>query len=225
VSVAVVVPAAGLGVRLGPGEPKALRELAGESLLVRAVRSLLVSGQVGQVVVAAPAGAERTVEALLAPVVDDAVLTVVAGGQTRRESVAAGLAALAGDVDVVLVHDAARPLVPGAVVDRVIGAVRAGAPAVVPVLPVTDTIKRVDGDVVVETVDRAPLRAVQTPQGFDPAVLARAHREATAAATDDAGMVEEIGVTVRVVAGAAEALKITHAFDLAVAEAVLRARA
>lgn len=233
-SVAAIVPAAGLGVRLGPGAPKALRELAGEPLLVHAARSLLSGGEVDQLVIVAPPDDVDGVRRLLAgcdsdwdPGSDsdwDPDCDVVAGGSTRRESVAAGLRALNSDVDVVLVHDAARPLVPAEVVARVVSAVRAGAGAVVPVLAVTDTIKRVRAGEVVETIDRSALRAVQTPQGFDRAVLERAHTETTSDVTDDAGMVEALGLGVQVVDGHAEAFKITHSFDLAVAEAVLRAR-
>src|SRR6266536_69335 len=135
-SVAAVVPAAGRGERLGGELPKAFRLLGGAPLLVHAVRSLLASRHVGMVVVAAPADRLAEVRALLGPGV-----TAVAGGEHRQASVAAALAALPSDVDVVLVHDAARPLVPVSIVDAVAGAVLAGAPAVVPVLPVADTLK------------------------------------------------------------------------------------
>jgi 2-C-methyl-D-erythritol 4-phosphate cytidylyltransferase len=209
-------------VRLGDGPPKALRDLAGQPLLVHAVRSVLGSAHVSRVVVAAPPEALDDVARLLADWSEPA--RVVAGGYTRRASVAAGLAALPVDADIVLVHDAARPLVPSRVVDRVVDAVLAGAPAVVPVLPVTDTIKRVEADVVIETVDRSALRAAQTPQGFRREILARAHVETTSEATDDAGLVEEIGLPVHTVEGSDEALKITRPFDLIVAEAILAAR-
>jgi 2-C-methyl-D-erythritol 4-phosphate cytidylyltransferase len=222
VTAAVIIPAAGHGVRLGGGPPKALRNLAGQPLLLHAVRSVLGSAHVGRVVVAAPPDAIDEVGRLLSVMTDRAL--VVAGGDTRRASVAAGLATLPAAADVVLVHDAARPLVPSEVVDRVVEAVVAGAPAVVPVVPVMDTIKRVEGDAVVETVDRSALRAAQTPQGFRREVLVRAHAETTTDATDDAGLVEEIGLRVRSVDGADEALKITRPFDLFVAEAILAAR-
>ena len=220
-TVAALVPAAGLGVRLGPGAPKALRELAGEPLLVHAVRGLRAAGCVDHVVVAAPADAVADVQELLSAY--DVV--VVAGGATRQQSVAAALAAVPEQADVVLVHDAARCLTPPDVVARVVEAVRAGAEAVVPVLPVVDTVKRVEGDVVVETVDRTALRAVQTPQGFARAVLERAHAAAQEAHTDDAGLVERAGGTVVVVAGSEEAFKVTGPQDLLLAEAVLAARA
>jgi 2-C-methyl-D-erythritol 4-phosphate cytidylyltransferase len=218
--VGVVVPAAGAGTRLGPGAPKALRLLAGEPLLLHAVRRLRACPEVGPVVVAVPAGAEGEVTAMLAGL----GATVVAGGAERQDSVAAGLAGLPDGVDLVLVHDAARALVPTAVVSAVVRALRDGAEAVVPVLPVADTVKRVDADgVVVATVPRGDLRVVQTPQGFRRAVLERAH-SSSGPVTDDASMVEALGVAVRTVPGDPEAFKVTTAFDLQVAEAVLRGR-
>lgn len=213
-NVGVVVPAAGAGTRLGPGTPKALRLLAGEPLLVHAVRRLRACPSVGAVVVAAPPAAVDEVQALL----DGAI--VVPGGDARQDSVRAGLEALPSDIDLVLVHDAARALVPVAVVEAVIAALVAGAQAVVPVLPVVDTVKRVDGDVVVETVERADLRVIQTPQGFRRSVLERAHASGLPV-TDDASMVEALGVRVHVVDGSPEAFKVTTPFDLLVAEAVL----
>jgi 2-C-methyl-D-erythritol 4-phosphate cytidylyltransferase len=138
--VAVLVPAAGAGLRLGPGGPKALRLLAGEPLLVHAIRRVAEASSVRLIVVAAPAAELDSVRALLAPV---APVTVVAGGAERQESVALALAAVPPDVDIVLVHDAARALTPPELIESVAAAVRAGAPAVIPVLPVVDTIKEV----------------------------------------------------------------------------------
>jgi 2-C-methyl-D-erythritol 4-phosphate cytidylyltransferase len=218
VTVGVVVPAAGAGTRLGPGEPKALRLLAGEPLLLHAVRRLRACPDVEAVVVASPAHEVAAVQELLAGL--DA--TVVAGGAQRQDSVRLGLAALPVEVDLVLVHDAARPLVPVAVVASVVAALRAGAVAVVPVVPVADTVKRVAGEVVVATVEREQLRAAQTPQGFSRAVLEQAHAS-SGEATDDASMVEALGLPVVTVPGAPEAFKVTTPFDLRVAEAVLRA--
>lgn len=216
-TVAVVVPAAGRGERLGAGAPKALRTLAGRTLLDHAVERLRRAERVDLVVVAVPAGeADRLAEELS--------VTAVTGGADRQESVAAALAALPAEVDVVLVHDAARPLVPPALVDAVADAVLAGAPAVVPGLPVTDTIKRVDDDGhVLETPARASLRAIQTPQGFRRDVLERAHREVPPGTpvTDDAGLVELLGVPVLVVPGAEDAFKVTRPADLGRAEALL----
>ncbi|MDM8083472.1 2-C-methyl-D-erythritol 4-phosphate cytidylyltransferase [Cellulomonas cellasea] len=255
-SVAAIVTAAGSGSRLGHALPKALAPLGGTPLVVHAVRAILEGARgaapadrLERVVVTAPA--DRLPEfhqALRAAGLDGPLaetrLDVVAGGSTRQGSVAAGLAVLPPDVDVVLVHDAARALVPADVVRRVIGAVRAGHGAVVPALAVTDTIKRVgldeddapgSGDTqgwpVVETVAREELRAVQTPQGFARELLDRAHaagrgraHDEAVAASDDAGLVEQLGEPVWVVAGHADAAKITTPWDLAVAGLVLAGR-
>lgn len=223
-SVAAVVPAAGRGDRLGAGAPKALRMLRGEPLLVHAVRSLRADTDVGSVVLAAPADRVEAVADALEVAGLGADVTVVAGSGTRQDSVVRALTALPADADVVLVHDAARPLVPVEVIRRVLAAVRSGADAVVPVVPVADTVKRVEGDEVVATVDRGPLRQVQTPQGFRREVLERAYAAASDLLTDDAGLVERMGVPVHVVAGHAEAFKVTGPLDLLVAEAVLAAR-
>ena len=218
--VAVLVPAAGTGVRLGPGAPKALRLLAGEPLLVHAVRRVAAAPSVRSIVVAAPADAVETVHRLLAPV---AAITVVPGGAERQDSVAAALAAVPGDVDIVLVHDAARALAPPELVEAVAAAVRGGRPAVIPVLPVVDTVKEVGSDgLVLGTVDRSALRIVQTPQGFRRAVLAAAHAGAADPLTDDAGLVEKAGIPVSCIPGSELALKITRPLDLVIAEALLR---
>jgi 2-C-methyl-D-erythritol 4-phosphate cytidylyltransferase len=218
--VAALVPAAGTGVRLGPGPPKALRLLAGEPLLVHAVRRVAAAPSVRSIVVAASADDVETVRRLLAPV---AAITVVPGGAERQDSVAAALAAVPGDVDIILVHDAARALAPAELVEAVAAAVRAGRPAVIPVLPVADTVKEVGSDgLVLGTVDRSALRIVQTPQGFRRAVLAAAHAGAADPLTDDAGLVEKAGVPVSCIPGSELALKITRPLDLVIAEALLR---
>ena len=237
-TVAAVLTAAGSGSRLGHDLPKALVPVAGAPLVVHAARALLTAraadgARVTQLVVTAPAAELTTVAALLGEVVDglddDVRLDVVEGGRTRQESVAAGLAELAADVDVVLVHDAARPFAPRRLVARVVDAVRGGHAAVVPGLPVVDTVKRVgEGDAtgrpVLETVPRADLVAVQTPQGFARDVLERAHvvgsgraGDESTAASDDAGLVEAAGVPVWVVPGDDRAAKVTTPRDLEVA--------
>jgi 2-C-methyl-D-erythritol 4-phosphate cytidylyltransferase len=226
---AAIVPAAGRGERLGPGEPKALRELAGQPLLVHAVRVLAEARSVDVIVVAAPEGEESRVQRMLVPVVGSTELRVVVGGATRQRSVSLALQALPDDVDVVLVHDAARPLVPDDVVDAVTAAVRSGADAVVPAVPVTDTIKQVDPAGRVEaTVDRSQLRAAQTPQGFARIVLESAHRDAAEQgledASDDAGLVEHFGRPVLVIPGSEDGFKVTRPIDLVLAEAVLARR-
>lgn len=218
-AVAALVPAAGLGVRLGAGA-KAFVLLRGEPLLRHAVRRLLGSECVDRVVVAVAAdqhdSAERCTGDLGRPV------RVVTGGAERTDSVAAALAA-AGDPEFVLVHDAARCLVPAAVIRTVVESLRAGHRAVLPVLPVTDTLKHVDaGGNVCGTVDRSSLRAAQTPQGFATELLHRAYRARRPdPVTDDAALVEALGEPVLTVPGHQHAFKITTSRDLQVAETVL----
>jgi len=229
VRAAAIVPAAGRGERLGPGEPKALRELAGQPLLAHAIRALAEARSVDVIVVAAPSGEEARVSTLLHPVAGETELHVVTGGETRQKSVALALSVIPDDVDVVLVHDAARPLVPGDVIDAVTSAVRSGADAVVPAVAVTDTIKQVDTAGRVEaTVDRSQLRAAQTPQGFARIVLESAHRDAAEQgledASDDAGLVEHFGRPVMVIPGSEDGFKVTRPLDLVLAEAVLARR-
>jgi 2-C-methyl-D-erythritol 4-phosphate cytidylyltransferase len=214
--VAVLVVAAGLGLRLGAGTPKALQLLAGQPLLAHALARVTAAPSVGCVVVAAPPAEVAAVRQLAGPEV-----TVVAGGQTRQASVAAALAAVPDGYGIVLVHDAARALAPTALVEAVAAAVRDGAEAVIPVLPVVDTIKEVAAGTVVGTVDRSVLRAVQTPQGFRRAVLAAAHAAGADEHTDDAGLVEKLGLPVGTVPGDEAAFKITRPVDLVFAEALL----
>lgn len=231
-----IIVAAGSGTRLGAEQPKALVDLAGWPLVRHAAHRMSLAG-CDEIVVAAPASHSHAIsEAVFAG--DQSALpvmaggTVVTGGCTRQESVARALrGADPRKVEVVLVHDAARPLAPVAMIRAVIEAVRGGANAVIPGLPVADTIKRVDGGVVAATLDRSELIAVQTPQGFDFPTLYRAHRAGRelavseeTAVSDDAGLVERFGdVPVTVVPGAAQAMKITTAADLAFAEAMLAA--
>ena len=181
------------------------------------------------IVVAAPDDEESAVRLLLDPIVADTELVVVTGGETRQQSVAAALSVLPDDVDVVLVHDAARPLVPSETIDAVANAVRHGADAVVPSIPVADTIKQVDAAGRVEaTIDRDVLRAAQTPQGFARIVLESAHRlaidEGLDDLTDDAGLVERAGLPVMVIPGSEDGFKVTRPLDLILAEAVLARR-
>jgi 2-C-methyl-D-erythritol 4-phosphate cytidylyltransferase len=216
-TVAAILVAAGDGRRLGAAVPKAFCEVRGRTLLDHAVGPFAAHAGVRDLVVVAPAG---LLDRSKLEVGDEA--TVVAGGATRQQSVRAGLAALAPDVDAVLVHDVARPFVPAELIDRVLAALADGADAVIPARPVTDTIKRVsERGVVAETLDRSALWAVQTPQGFRRSVLVAAH-EATLSSdvTDDAGLVEASGGAVVVVDGADEAFKITRPWDLVLAEAV-----
>lgn len=219
-----VVPAAGSGERLAAGVPKAFFHLDGRTLVERAVRGLLESGVVDRVVVAVPA--DRTGQAKL---ILGREATVVAGGANRGESVSRALAAVADaeQPNFVLVHDAARALTPPGLVVRVVDALRAGHSAVVPALPLSDTVKAVDANgVVLGTPDRAGLRAVQTPQGFATELLLRAYQRAAdltgADFTDDASMIEHIGGQVQVVDGDPLAFKITTRLDILLAQAIVR---
>lgn len=215
---AAVVPAAGRGERLGAELPKALVQVGGRTLVEHAV-SALRAGGADLVVVAAPPELVARMAALLPDCV------VVPGGAERQDSVRLALTALPDDVDVVLVHDAARAFVPPGVVTRVVDAVRGGADAVVPVVPLADTVKQVDAEgVVVRTVDRVSLRAAQTPQGFGRDVLLRAHAGGVTGATDDVALVEAQGLTVLTVPGSPEAFKVTTVHDLEVAEALVARR-
>ena len=220
-----VLTAAGSGSRLGCEVPKALVELSGRPLVWWAARGLRAGG-VGTIVVTAPAA---SLDEFRVGIADIGGVEVVAGSdRSRQASVALGLAALGqrNEGDVVLVHDAARPLTPAQVTARVIDAVRAGAGAVIPVLPVTDTLKSVDASgVVTGTPRRADMVAVQTPQGFRWDVLMRAHEagaslgaDEAVAATDDAGLVEAIGAVVHTVAGDERSLKVTRPLDLSLAQ-------
>jgi 2-C-methyl-D-erythritol 4-phosphate cytidylyltransferase len=220
-SVVALVPAAGRGERLGGSVPKALVKVRGEPLLVHAVRGLLRAGCVDRVVVSAPMSQVDTAAAVLGSAGVDA--QVVPGGASRTQSVRLALRA-ADQPRIVLVHDAARAFTPAEVIRAVVAAVAAGAPAVIPVLPVADTVKRVDpSGVVVDTPDRSVLRIVQTPQGFRGDVLSQAYAtHPDDVVTDDAGLVERLGVPVTTVPGHPHAMKITTPFDLSVAESVLR---
>lgn len=212
-----VVTAAGSGERLGAGIPKAFVDLGGRTMLERAVDGLVDSGVVDRVVVAAP---PDRVDATMLILGERA--TVVAGGPERPETVRRALAAV-GDPQFVLVHDAARPLTPVEQIQRVVAALHDGVRAVIPVLPVVDTIKAVDANgVVLGTPERSGLRAVQTPQGFDTDLLRRAYERAgSAVVTDDASLVEFLGTPVHTVAGDTLAFKITTPLDLKLAKAVL----
>ena len=216
-----IVAAAGSGSRLGADRPKALVPLAGRPLVSWAVEGLLAGG-VDEVVVTVPPADREAFAAALPPSV-----RIVDGGGTRTASVRAGLAALPGAEapDVVLVHDAARPLTPPDAVARVLDALRAGARAVVPVLPVVDTTVLVaDDGTVADAVPRAALRRVQTPQGFHRATLEAAYAALPDGAelTDDAAVVRAAGIPVATVPGDERSAKITVPHDLDVAEGQVR---
>ena len=230
--VGVVIVAAGQGRRLGGGVPKQYRELAGVPMLLRSLRPFVGHPEVAHTVVALPAEDAARPPAWLGEVLGGSP-SLVAGGAERSDSVAQALAALPGNCTVVLVHDAARPLVDRAVIDGVIAAARGGEGAV-PAIPVGDTLKEAtrlpaagrDHDVHVQrTVPRERLYRAQTPQGFPRAILEEAHAQARHAgepATDDAAMVERLGVPVRLVPGAARNFKVTTEDDFHLADLLLR---
>jgi 2-C-methyl-D-erythritol 4-phosphate cytidylyltransferase len=218
--VAAIIPAAGSGVRLGADVPKAFLALGGLSLLTRS--ALAMSTVADVLIIAAPVDGLDEASAQLAQV--DAEIHIVAGGEHRQESVAKALRMVPADVSIVLVHDAARPHVPIEVTQSVVEAIRNGAKAVIPVLPLVDTIKRVNNqNVAIETVDRNQLRRVQTPQGFDRATLDLAYQNPEVVATDDAGLMDALGIAVITVAGDDRSLKITTMADVQHALSLLEA--
>jgi len=219
--VSVIVVAAGSGTRLGADVPKAFVALGGVSLLERSLHAVAGMREPVQAIVVAPPALLDDTSALSSAVGAPSV-TVVAGGTTRQQSVALGLAHVADSVEVVLVHDAARALAPSTLFDRIVAEVDARGHGVIPGLPVSDTIKRVDahGDIH-ETVDRSVLSAVQTPQGFPRAVLEAAYAAAVSDQTDDAGLVTALGLPVSVIAGDELAFKVTTPADLQRAEQVV----
>ena len=212
-----IVSAAGSGQRLGAGIPKAYVELCGRTILEHAVDGLLGSGVITRIVVAVPAYRVAETSALL-----DGRADVVAGGAERHDTVRLALDHI-GDPEFVVVHDAARPLTPVEQIRRVVAALAEGQRAVVPVVPVVDTIKAIDANgVVLGTPERSGLRAVQTPQGFATDLLRRAYQRAgSVAVTDDASLVENLGIPVHTVEGDPLAFKVTTPLDLRLARAVL----
>ncbi|WP_028476307.1 2-C-methyl-D-erythritol 4-phosphate cytidylyltransferase [Nocardia sp. CNY236] len=213
-----MVPAAGRGVRLGEATPKAFVTIGGTPMVRLAVERLIASAAVDRIIVMAPSDLVRRAAAVV-PTSDS--VRVVVGGAERVDSVRAGIAA-APDATHYLVHDAARALTPPALIARIAAELRAGCPAVVPALSVADTIKAVDSaGAVTGTPDRAGLRAIQTPQGFSADLLRRAYAAEGADVTDDAGLVERLGVRVATIPGDPLAFKITTPLDLVLANAVL----
>ena len=216
-----MVVAAGRGARAGGEVPKQYRPIAGVPMVIRALRPFTSHPAVAQVVlVLPPADAEHPPGFIQE--IAGGPLVLVAGGAERRDSVAAGLAALAPECAVVLVHDAARPFVPRDVIDAVIAAARQGEGAV-PAVPLSDTVKETtagDDTRVERTIPRDRLWRVQTPQGFPRQMISRAHARAAEAAPapDDAALVEATGGAVRLVPGSAVNLKITTRDDFVLAE-------
>ncbi len=218
-----VLVAAGEGARLGGDRPKAFAPLAGRALLAESLERLDGSDWVDAIVVVVPEGWEEPAILLSEELVASKVSAVVVGGATRADSVAAGVAEVPLDALVILVHDAARPLVDEATLERLLSALATGADGVIPVISVTDTVKRVAGDRVVETVDRDGLVVAQTPQAFVADRLRSALAGEHGGATDCASLVEQRGGRVAVVPGSSRLLKVTTRDDLGLVELMLQA--
>jgi 2-C-methyl-D-erythritol 4-phosphate cytidylyltransferase len=221
--VAIVV-AAGAGERLGGDVPKAFVPVGDVPMLVRSVRAALGCPAVGSVVVAVPEGFESLARELIEPV---GAVTVVAGGASRQTSVRVALDAVEPQAEIVVVHDAARPFARSSLFSAVIAALE-DADGAIPIVPLADTVKRVEDGWVVSTPARDSLAAAQTPQAFDARVLRETHRLAAAAAlefTDDAGMLEWGGYRVRAIEGEPGNFKVTTAADLGRANELARSAA
>jgi 2-C-methyl-D-erythritol 4-phosphate cytidylyltransferase len=219
-SVWAVIVAAGRGERLGLDRPKAFANLNGRPLLAESLERLEWSEWVDSIVVSAPPDWEEPVILLAEELGCGKVLSVVPGGDSRAASVRAGLAEVSEDAAVTLVHDAARPVLPEEVIERLMTTLNEGWDGVVPGLPVADTVKRLDGDQVVETLDRGSLVGAQTPQAF----ISSALRDAAAGgddATDCAALVEARGGRIKVVPGDRRLVKVTEPADLEMVEAWL----
>ena len=209
-----VLAAAGRGERLGAGQPKSFAALGGRPLLAESLERLEASDWIDAIVVAAPPGWEEPAILLAEELGAGKVNASVTGGRSRAESVRLALAEVPDEAAVVLVHDAARPVLAEEVIERVLAPLSEGWDAVVPALPVVDTVKRVRGDEVIETLDREGLVAVQTPQAFLLPVLRGALAGDLARASDCSALVEARGGRVRVVAGDRRLLKVTSKADL-----------
>ena len=217
-----VLVAAGRGERMGSDRPKAFANLNGRPLLAESLERLDASEWIEALVVVTPEEWEEPTILLAEELGAGKVHSAVPGGATRQESVRRGLAEVPKDAAVVVVHDAARPLLPADVLERVVGSLGEEWDGVVPGLPLADTVKRTEGDAVAETVDREGLYVAQTPQGFFAGSLRRAF-EGRHEATDCAGLVEASGGRIRIVEGDRRLVKVTTPDDLAFVETLLRA--
>ena len=220
--VAVVVPAGGVGRRLGSPTPKQFLRLGQTSILALTVGHFVRHPAVSDVIVAAPSAYLERTRRALAGVRGGARVQVVAGGAERQESVWLGMQAAPDDVAVIVVHDAVRPFITRVLIDRVIAAARANGGAIC-ALPIAETVKRVRDGVVETTIDRSALWAVQTPQAFRGSLLREAHEKARRDAfvgTDESMLVERLGHSVTVVRGLPENIKITTQDDLRRARAI-----
>jgi 2-C-methyl-D-erythritol 4-phosphate cytidylyltransferase len=209
-----VLAAAGRGERLGGRRPKAFAKLRDRPLLAESLERLEASGWIDAIVIVAPPGWEEPSILVAEELACTKVVACATGGETRAESVRSGVAEVADEADVIVVHDAARPVLPEEVIERVLRALNEGWDGAVPGLPLADTVKRVQNAQVVETLPREELVAVQTPQAFLAPVLRDALAGVLAGATDCAALVEARGGRVTVVTGDLRLLKVTDQADL-----------
>jgi 2-C-methyl-D-erythritol 4-phosphate cytidylyltransferase len=218
-----VLVAAGRGERLGLDRPKAFAPLKGRPLLAESLERLEASEWVDGIVIVAPEGWEEPAILLAEELGCGKVAACVAGGHTRGDSVSLGVAEVPEEALILLVHDAARPVLPEAVIERVLAPLSEDWDGAVPALGVSDTVKQVENERVVETLSRDGLVAVQTPQAFVASVLREALQGDLATASDCASLVEARGGRVKVVTGDPRLMKVTVAEDLALAESLLDA--
>ncbi len=220
--IGVVIAAGGSGERVGSALPKQFREIAGVPMLLRAIRPFAAHPLVAEIVIPLPPVVLASPPGWLSDLVGDR-LRIVAGGKTRAASVACGVATLSPSCTGLLIHDAARPLVGTDIVNAIIERVRRGTCAIAAV-PVSDTIKRSDpdGEQILETVRREGLWCAHTPQGFPRQVLQRAYAEAQPSfdATDEAALVEALGIPVELIRDSTTNMKVTSPEDLVIAEAI-----
>jgi 2-C-methyl-D-erythritol 4-phosphate cytidylyltransferase len=223
----LLIACAGSGRRMGAERNKLLLEVAGRPVLAWTLEAALACGDIRWIGIVGQPIDQAAIEGLVAAVNPDRPVVWIQGGDTRQESVSNGLAALPPEASSVLIHDGARCLVDPDLISRCAQAVAAGA-AVIAAAPVTDTIKRVDGDgVIQDTPDRSQLWGAQTPQGFPVQQLRDAHARAVAegwSVTDDASLFERLGWAVQVIEASPSNIKITTPFDLTIAAAVLAGR-
>ena len=221
----LVVPAAGRGLRLGSSAPKALVSLAGKPMLVHTLLRFSGLGLASPVLVAAPPGSEDEFRSALAAHGLAEMAHVIAGGAERQDSVRIALEALSPETELVLIHDAARPFVPGEAIRASIRAAKTHGAATVAIRAVDTILEAEDGDFLRSTPDRAHLWACQTPQTFRVEVIRDAHRRAIErglSATDDATLVRVCGGRVKLIEGSPENFKVTTPYDLRLAEWMLR---
>jgi 2-C-methyl-D-erythritol 4-phosphate cytidylyltransferase/2-C-methyl-D-erythritol 2,4-cyclodiphosphate synthase len=225
--VGVIIPAAGFGNRMGTDIPKQFLELAGVPILVRTIRVFLKHPSISSVVIVLPAEHLQTGREQILPYFNGGLqqqLIFTPGGDTRQQSVQHGLDALPAAIDSVLVHDGARPMVTGEVIDRCIAGIETHG-TVIAAVPVKDTLKEVDGSLVTGTVDRSRLWQAQTPQAMQRKLLERAYEHAEVTGfigTDEASLLEHAGIAVSVVTGSEQNIKITRPDDLVIASSLLR---